>query len=950
MSSNLRKVIGGFLYGAISVVGVQAQSWEICINPNNNTPYSNPYLIGSVGNDLMLATMGFVGTVTYGGANGPCFDPAITANVRGRIGFAIGGQGSVQTNFDDNMVLTFGMPLSPGGAWSYATTNTVDPTTGVRTKTLFGANPLNLAFVGASDRYIYGETVNNNIRARCRIDVIGDASRIQWTLTNETAAAVPVGIWFGQWIEMFAGSADPATGAFFSGETFGDKLPYITVPGQKPVLTDRRLIRSQDPSNFPATASFNFGQTSPYGLKIENGPTPSTTNPSTGQSDASQASEIVFGNRLFLLNAFSGGDNNFPDVIIPDTFVGSAYIQKFPEQTVVAGGTRTIVHYFRSTWGESNYVLPYTAVVDAPKLVATEDNGSGQNTANGLFNNPFQFRVYIDNVGGYSNIDSGFILNDVKVKLTLPTGLNFVGFPTTTRNRQLTLSQVQSRQILSVDFPIEADGIEFGDLPYQVDITSTPGGTKQIKGIVQVAATPRYRLYDVGGSPTSNAITTPFIFTDSSWPVVLNLSSPADFQAFEWDPQLKGYVISTSAARGRGVFIVNNTGATLSNPLGGGPVTPPDTPPLPFDNSGRYPIQLKSGWNLIGNPYNYPITIGQITGVSASNPQTSRTWAQLVSQNIVNSFLSYWNAQTQSYKFLSKSSDKMLPNTAYWVFVNTTADLTISFPPVFEPGLPGSSRAADDWTQSATQWRLQLVARTNNAIDDQNYIGVTQDSDRANTLRMMEPPTSPTQEVALSIEGMVNSLPARLAQNLTEKQGKQEFKVFVQAKKEGEVNLTWPNLSTVPKNIRVRLVDVATNASRDMRGTSGYTFNATAGSTREFKVQVDVGGIGRALIGNVVVSRNGGRAGEGGSPSPFQINYTLSASASTTIRILGSNGKEVFTVTRGRADAAGENTATWNLKDNANRSVAPGTYRVEVTATTPEGDNVRRIVPVNLVR
>jgi len=944
MSSNFRKVIGSFAFGAISVAGACAQTWDICIDPQNTTPFSNPYGFGAVENDQMRAFMGFVGTVTYGGANGPCFNPAITANIRGRIGFSIGNVGSVQTGFDDNMLLTFGMPSSVGGSWGYATTNTRDLTTGAVTRTLFGVNALNLAFVGASDRYIYGETVNDTVRVRCRIDVIGDASRLQWTMTNEGTTR-GIGLWFGQWLEMFASSADPATGAVFSGQSFGDKLPYVSLPGRKPILTDTRMTRVTDPSNFPAYVNYDFGQSSPYGMRIENGPTSSTTNPATGQSDATQAAEFVVGEANFLLGAPDGGDHTFNDVIIPDTFSGSAFIQKFGEQTVIAGGTRTIVQYIRSTWGEANYVLPYTAVVDAPKLVATEDDGSGSTETNGLFKNPFPVRVIIDNVGGYSNIDTGFILNDVHVKVTLPKGLNFSGFPTTTRSRELVISQVQARQIQYADFQVEADGIEFGDMAYQVDITSTPGGKKQIKGVIQVAATPRYRLFDNGG-PTTNAITTPFVFADSSWDVVLGLSSPTDYQAFEWDPQLRGYVISTSALRGRGVFIVNNTGALQSNPLGGSPTSPPDTVPLPFDNSGRYPIQLKAGWNLIGNPYNYPLTIGQITGVSASNPQQSRTWSSLVQQGIVNGSLAYWNAQTQTYKFTTGANDRLLPNTAYWVYVNTTADLTISFPPVFAEGLPGSSRAADSWTQSDKQWRLQLVARTDHSLDDQNFIGVAASTENANTLRMMEPPMAPTQDIAVSVETQVNGQATRLAQSLSDKQGKQEYKVLVQAKKDGEVNLTWPNMSTVPKNVSFRLVDVATNTTRDMRGTSGYTFTATAGQTREFKVQMDLGRSSTAVIGNVIVNRSGSRQ-EGG---PFTINYTLSSAASTTIRILGSNGKEIFTVTRGRADNAGQNTATWALKDNANRSVAPGTYKVEIIATTPDGDNVRRIVPVNVIR
>ncbi len=944
MSSNLRRVVGSFLLGVSAMPAALGQvGWELCIDPGNNTPYSNPFLAGTVANDLMLATMGFQGTITYGGQNSPCFTTAITANTRGRIGFSVGSVGSVQTSFDDGMQLNFGMPMSPAGTWGYATTNVLDEQ-GVRTKTLFGQNALQLAFVGASHRYIYGETVNDGVRARCRIDVIGDAARLQWTLTNEGATR-PIGLWFGQLVEMLPNGIDPATGTGSSGEALGQKLPYITAPGHKPVLTEQRFIRSSNPTTFPSYLNFNYGQTTAYGLRIENGPTASTTNPTTGQSDATQASEVVVGRLGFLLGGLNGNDQNFPDTIIPDTLGGSSYIQKFAEQAVVAGGTRVITHYFRSTWGQSNYVLPYTAVVDAPKLIATEDNGEGETPTNGLFHNPFPIVVNIDNVGGYSDINSGFTLSDVKVKLTLPNGLNFVGFPTTTRTRQLTLSQVQVRSIGQVTFQVEADGIEFGDLPYTVDIVSTPGGTKQIKGSVQVAATPRYRLHDVGGGPTTNAITTPFVFNDSSWGVVLGLNSPTDFQAFEWNPQLKGYVISTSAVRGRGVFVINNTGSTISNDLGGSPTIAPDTQPLPDNNSGRFAVQLKSGWNLIGNPYNYPLTIGQITGVSASGSQQSRPWSELVSLNTVNSFLAYWDAPSQSYRYLQRATDKLLPNTAYWIYVNTTADLTISFPPVFEEFLPGSSRSVDDWKQSDKQWRLQLVARTNKSVDDQNFIGRAVNTESANSLRMMKPPMAPTQEVSVSVEGQLNGQPTRLAQALRANGGKQEFKVFVEATKDGEVNLTWPNLASLPRNVRLRLVDTATSTSRDIRGSSGYTFNASAGTTREFKIQVEEGITSAPAIGNMIVTRSGKDR-----LSPFNITYTLSAGATTTIRVLGASGKEVFTITRGRADSAGENSATWNLKDNANRSVAPGTYQIELIATTAEGDNVRRVVPVNVIR
>ena len=80
------------------------------------------------------------------------------------------------------------------------------------------------------------------------------------------------------------------------------------------------------------------------------------------------------------------------------------------------------------------------------------------------------------------------------------------------------------------------------------------------------------------------------------------------------------------------------------------------------------------------------------------------------------------------------------------------------------------------------------------------------------------------------------------------------------------------------------------------------------------------------------------------------ISYALSADALVSVRILSATGKEIYTVTRGRADDAGENTVTWALRDNANRAVAPGTYRVEILAETPNGERVRKIVPINVIR
>jgi hypothetical protein len=197
-------------------------------------------------------------------------------------------------------------------------------------------------------------------------------------------------------------------------------------------------------------------------------------------------------------------------------------------------------------------------------------------------------------------------------------------------------------------------------------------------------------------------------------------------------------------------------------------------------------------------------------------------------------------------------------------------------------------------------------------------------------------------EMAIVDEAKGNS---RMAAAFTERNSRKEWKVQIKADEPGEVTVTWPNLPSVPRNMRFRLVDDATGQSTDLRASSGKTIRMSQPGTRSLTLSMEAGGSARPVIGNVVVSRDTRDAN-----SPVSINYSLSADALVTVRVLSNTGREVFTVTRGRSAGAGENNVTWTLRDNANRAVAPGTYRVEILAETPNGERVRKIVPVNVVR
>lgn len=943
--------------------------WYACIDPANTTPFSTDFGVYYLNNELTGCELGVEGTVTYGGTNGPCFNPAVTNNVRGHLGLYAGTQGSIQSAFDDNVMYT---AMAPATGNDFSINNLVVD----GTQTSYGSVDWTVSFQGSSARYEYLESLYGTTHVFQRIDVLGDATRVAWQFQNDdTANTHTYGLWTGQAVWMITPNLETSgTVPFFANGKNG----FAVIPGARPPLNERRFIRSKDPSSFPDWVNFDYGQTNAYGLRVENGPldkklfnismTTYGNTPQQGLTADTQADEFVIGRSAFLLDVPTGNGGPMRDEIFPvdpisgysDVPIGDdiAYIQKFYDTNhpVSPGASRLIIQYFRSTWGNSDYTGSYTVTVDAPHLLAFDST----NVANGQISpNPMTVRVNVDNTAALADIQNGVPLTgQVTLKFAKSTGLTFgpgqgafedvevlngvqTVVETCTKNFPNTGGQttgIQPATVGAIDFTVVADGLQNGPLPYYATVTSVPpnaGGPKLITGTIYESTTPRLTIHQ-----QANLVTVPWYFADSSWTNVLQLG-PTDFSAFTWDPVQRGYVISTSAVRGAGAWLISNVdyGSKALNPAA----------QQPADIANGFGLtQLKSGWNLIGNPYNFPITLGQLVGVPGADPSSSFTYDQLVNKAVISSAVATWDSDTQSYQYVAGDTGVLDSNKGYWMYVFTAQDLTLKFPPVFQefaPGIPENVRSVKQWNQDDTKWRLNLTVRNSRSVDDQNYVGVLGSTQDIMANMAIKPPLSPTQDVALSIAQTVNGQDLQMAQAYNLKAPQQQWKVTVQSVSGGPTTITWPNLPTIPTNTRFRLVDVATNVTRDMRQTSGYTFNADKNSTRTFLIQAVPGGPSRAIIGNVVVSRPDKSPG-----AAFTVTYTLSNDALTTVRILSNTGREVYTITQGRADRVGQNTVTWNLRDNANRAVAPGTYRLEILAETTNGDRVRKIVPVNVIR
>lgn len=927
---------------AITLVGAsvplvfgQVQTGFDCFDPMNMTPLSDPYLVNTIRNRLMALAIGVGGQATFGGQSGPCFIPAVTVENTGKFAFSAGTQGSnqsVPSGFSDNgMAMVFGALSTP--AYTYAATSE----DGARTR--FGVNGLGTTFVGFSNRYQRTESTNGNVFAQLQAEVVADAIRLRWTLTNTDAAAPHnIGLFFGGAVTI-APNNGPWAGYL------GAKNVYAYVDKNRPPQTDAFYDRNLSPINYPDYVDFTWGQSDYFGFRLETGPSIATEDVS--ENNPASADRFWIGKTGLMLGAIDDNAANFPLGQLPDTeFLDSpAFVYEFMETAVPAGGQRKILHYIRSTWGNGDYKLPFGVVVDAPTTIGLPLSGGGN-----LFPNPFPVRVYVDNVGGYGFDGKEFELNEVRIKLQFEPngGVSINGASASTPHTlERTINVVQPRADAFVDFTATVDSDVTGDVPYKVIVDAQPGFVhKEINGKINVAARPRLELFK-----DANMVTLPYEFNDTSLETIFapwaDPNVPGgDFQFYKFDPIQKGYVITTTSERGRAFWAIYDK--TGDSPVIANYAGQPSQPNL---NSAQQ-LNLRPGFNMIGNPYNYKIPITQINGVSAGNNQISRTFAEMVDLGYVQSYLTYWDPEIKDYVFIPAADGFLYPHRGYWINVLTADDLSISYPPVFLPFVPDQSRSPRrpmaPVAQTDGEWQLKLAARTKDAIDGDNAIGVLRSKLDVNRRQVGEPPMAPVQKLSMSVEQTVNGQAQPMARAYTDKNIRNEWKVKVTSKTAGDVTVTWPNLGQVPKNVRLTVIDGATNIRRQLRQTSGYTFRMDKPGTRELTIVSEPGGSTSAVIGNVVATRNG--TGRGTGDTSFSINYTLGGDATTTIRVLSAKNQEVYVLARGRADRAGENTVVWNLRNSANQAVAPGAYKVEIVAESATGDRQRRVIPVNVIR
>ncbi|MCA1595875.1 MAG: Ig-like domain-containing protein, partial [Chloroflexi bacterium] len=88
-------------------------------------------------------------------------------------------------------------------------------------------------------------------------------------------------------------------------------------------------------------------------------------------------------------------------------------------------------------------------------------------------------------------------------------------------------------------------------------------------------------------------------------------------------------------------------------------------PGSPADTTQPFPVTLGQGWNLVGNPFIYPVTLSTITvkdRTGAMAPYTTALANHLVSNLFV------YNSATQSYQLLGSATNILNPWDGAWIY------------------------------------------------------------------------------------------------------------------------------------------------------------------------------------------------------------------------------------------------------------------------------------------
>lgn len=634
--------------------------------------------------------------------------------VTGRYGVVTSTVGDPETNADNKRPLTFmGMaPCHYFGYWKLRVgtqMRMIGDGTGSWYRAVAGQQPYiptlypepppdmkskepRLGVTGPFIRAIWAtdsSTPSRPILTEIRIHLVRDMVRFEYRITNTGTVTENIG--FSQNGDVEVG--DPVDLSVNNGGFYG---PYCNrnyaflpnVGAAKPItLQHAMMFGGYDPTdsthrtlNPPVPDSFEIYD------DFEN-PINGVRN-TLALEDATKPDVVAIGeyNDLFHKDMWVPTDYS-PDPY--NTMHDMCWVLCWDQKPLAPGATRTIITYYglASATSRWTYRVGRTAVrdsgvlaVQAPKSLMY-DSADMTNKTVEISPEKFKVKAYVYNLA----TDPGpYDLRDATASIWLPPGLQLDDVTDNEARKEIGMVPVNSES-QPVVWTVKATGDYVGELPIYVSVVDNdPSGKHWQQTVVRkiyVPATKRGQ-FKYGWQ----LMHVPFVFNNPSTNYAFQRAL-GTFSAKYWDASASVYKQMAQLKPGQAFWMYIIDGPTWKVPepffLAKGAAIVGEDP-----GTGKQALEqripLSKGWNMIGNPFVYPMWWGQVLVYNSTGDET-KPLEDAYRNGWINKTLFSWNTDKWDYDITSDSGALLDPWKGYWVMANRPVIL-IFRPPV----LPGA--------------------------------------------------------------------------------------------------------------------------------------------------------------------------------------------------------------------------------------------------------------------
>ena len=354
-----------------------------------------------------------------------------------------------------------------------------------------------------------------------------------------------------------------------------------------------------------------------------------------------------------------------------------AYGAIWKPRRVSPGQSRKIVHYIGLAACTADLAKPsendiqYAAAVQGPRCLKYYTDENQQK----VYPDPFIITAYLE------NLERSMDFQNASFTLILPPGLALD--ESENNHYTKTLTTVPAASEKSVSWKVKTTGTPRGIMNYSVVFSAYPAVGTTVTRTINIPATSqqplswRWQMISVPFE-TSNTLVEDVLGIPSDWERGTS-GDLKDWALVEYHPEWSGnkwdWNVSTlEPGKGYWLYLARPHVATIPEGM---------YRAREWEGTQGSLIPLQQGWNLVGNPYIYAVTFGEIKFYHRNYGVIG--WGEAVSKRFIGGTVFSWNTAFQRWDMMTRRSAQMKPWQGYWLKVYTP-DLVMIITPSAQIG------------------------------------------------------------------------------------------------------------------------------------------------------------------------------------------------------------------------------------------------------------------------